>query len=220
MPFLSRASLMPVALFAAGALSVIGYGYVTRDSGATSPTQAGHQRATSGRALSGEPARLFQADANVGTPEAARAENDDSGAQTDGSTVEASAGTAGDRPAAPNGQLALAATPENVATWITQATGSDASRRAAAIEALGTAPKADAVPVLAHVLETADDADRPRALRSLRTLAQTQGDTDDRIRSVVRKIIFHADDEASTQAAQAMLDEIDRDLSQPRPDKR
>src|SRR5262245_34761535 len=139
MPSLSRGSLMPVALFAAGALSVIGYGYVTRDgvARATSPTQAAqaHQRAA--------PATLFQADENAGTPPTPR--------------------TAEQAPASSE-KPALVATPENVAMWIAQATGKDAAKRAAAIEALGSAPKADAVPVLEQVLKIADDGDRPRAL--------------------------------------------------------
>ena len=188
MPSLSR-SFMPVALFAAGALSVIGYGYVTRDAGvrATPSTQAAqaHQRAAT--------APLFQADEAAGAPPAA---------------------VSPEPTAANNEKPALVVTPENVAMWIAQATGTDAAKRAAAIEALGSAPKADAVPVLESVLKIADEGDRPRALRSLRTLAQREGDADDRIRSVVRNIVFHADDEATTQAAQAMLDDIERDLSQ------
>jgi hypothetical protein len=68
--------------------------------------------------------------------------------------------------------------------------------------------------VLERVLDTADEADRPRALQSLRTLAQQEGDVDNRIRNVMRKIISHADDEATTQSAQATLDAIERDLSQ------
>lgn len=184
MPILSRSSLTPVALFAAGALSVIAYGYITRHvvTKPTSVTQASHQRAT--------PAQLFQADENVGMPQTAHAAPDAVGEQPTPS-----------------------ATPD-VTILIAQATGSDAAKRAAAIEALGSVPKAEAVPVLAQVLETADDADRPRALRSLRALAQRQGDEDNRIRGVVRKVVYHADDEVTIQFAQAMLDDIERDLSQ------
>jgi hypothetical protein len=100
-----------------------------------------------------------------------------------------------------------------LATWIAEATGSDPKRRAAAITALGTAPKAEAIPALERVLSVADDVDRPLALRSLRTLAMSQGDADDRIRNAVRKVIYHGSDEAVTQGAEATLDDIERDLN-------
>ena len=194
MPLLSRSSLMSVALFAAGALSVIGYSYVTRDNVAgvgPASAQAAHQRSA--------PTRLFRADENASLSPTPRA-------------TEAAAPS--------NAKPALVVTPENVALWITQATGSDAAKRAAAIEALGHAPKAEALPVLERVLDTADESDRPRALQSFRMLAQREGDTDNRIRNVMRKIISHADDEATTQSAQATLDEIERDLSQAAAGKR
>lgn len=189
MPPLSRSAFMPVVLFAAGALSVVGYGYITRDGAVrvtpSTPAAQAHRRAA--------PAQLFQGDESAGTPAAA---------------YSAEQAPATDEKPAP------IVTPENVATWVAQADGNDAARRAAAIESLASAPKADAVPALERVLKVADDGDRPRALRSLRTLAQREGDADDRIRTVVRNIVFHADDEATTQAAQAMLDDIERDLSE------
>lgn len=195
MPPLSRSSFMPVVLFAAGALSVIGYGYITRDGAVRATPSAQAVQAHRGAA----PAQLFQGDESAGTP---------------------SAVPSPDQASASNEKPALVVTPENVATWTAQATGTDAAKRAAAIEALASAPKADAVPVLERVLKIADDGDRPRALRSLRTLAQREGDADDRIRTVVRNIVFHADDEATTQAAQAMLEDIERDLSQAASSKR
>jgi hypothetical protein len=79
--------------------------------------------------------------------------------------------------------------------------------------ALGTAPRSEATPVLAQVLSVADDTDRPLVLQSLRTLAQRQGDDDDRIRSVVRKVVYHESDEAFVQAARVTLEDIERDLS-------
>ena len=97
---------------------------------------------------------------------------------------------------------------------IAHATGPDAGKRATAIDALASAPRAEAVPVLAQVLETAGESDRPLALRSLRTLARQQGDEDLQIRSVVRKIAFHDSDESAVQSALTTLDAIEQDLSQ------
>jgi hypothetical protein len=195
-PFLSRSSLMSVTLFAAGALSVVGYGYITRDDAvrATPAAQAAHPRSMTAPFTQAEtseaPARPAPPAANTVPPDTAAPPDDE--------------------------KAAAVVTPEAVAAWIAQATSADATRRRAAIDALGSAPKADAVPVLAQVLETADESDRPRALRSLRTLAQRQGDEDDRIRSVVRKIVFHASDENVVQTAQAALQDIERDLSEAR----
>lgn len=120
----------------------------------------------------------------------------------------------------PSPRLAPAASPANVsperlARLSADATGQDPRARAAAIVALGSAPKADAAPVLEQVLGVADDADRPLALRSLRTLAQNQGDADDRIRSVVRRVLYHESDETLTQEAQATLEGIEHDLMDP-----
>jgi hypothetical protein len=223
MPAFSPGSLMPVALFAAGALSVLGYGYITRHHGdrATSAAQVARQLAASVPG-EGEPTRRLVARGDdAGLPMGSQsADADSSGAEASGSSGVAddaaapiANGALASGASPPQGKTELVATPENVSVWIAQATGSDAARRATAIEALGSAPKSDAVPVLAQVLDTADDADRPRALRSLRTLAQREGDGDDRIRSVVRKIAFHTDDEATAQSAQATLDDIERDLS-------
>jgi hypothetical protein len=104
---------------------------------------------------------------------------------------------------------------ERLARLSADATGQDPRARAAAIVALGSAPKADAAPVLEQVLSVADDSDRPLALRSLRALAQNQGDADDRIRSVVRKVLYHESDETLTQEAQATLEGIEHDLMDP-----
>lgn len=100
-----------------------------------------------------------------------------------------------------------------VARLIVDAAGSDPSKRAHAIVALGTAPREDALPVLENLLGLADDGDRTLVFASLRTLARGQGDADERIRSTVRKLIYHGNDEAVTAAAQAALDGIEDDLS-------
>jgi hypothetical protein len=99
---------------------------------------------------------------------------------------------------------------EDVARWIADATGADAEKRAAAITALGRAPKSDALPVLRRVVNSGEpEIDRPLALRSLRDLALYQGDEDGGIRTVVREVIYHGDDERMTRAAQDTLDVIE-----------
>lgn len=105
------------------------------------------------------------------------------------------------------------AAPDSVSTLVAQATGTDAAKRAAAIAALGTAPKEQALPVLAQLLDTAGDSDLALALSSLSTLARKQGDEDNRVRSVLRRVVSHSSDETVVQAAQQTLDEIDSDLS-------
>jgi hypothetical protein len=185
---LSRSSLVSVALFAAGALSVVGYGYITRDEAArvVPSAPAAHQPSMATPLVQ---AYASETPAQPSTPPA-------------------------DETPPGNEKAPAVVTRETVSSWIAQATGADAARRAAAIDALGTAPKAQALPALAQVLETADESDRPRALRSLRTLAQRQGDEDDRIRSVVRKIVYHGGDEDVVQTAQAALQDIERDLTE------
>jgi len=51
--------------------------------------------------------------------------------------------------------------------------------------------------------------DRPLALKSLRTLALNQGDADEGIRNVLRQAIYHGDDDATVQGAQAVLDDVE-----------
>ena len=201
--------MMSVALFAAGALSVVGYSYITREAAAgdAPSAQTAHQRAMA--------RTMGAADENTAvtaaTPPSRVGGAQGDGTQTgDGPVDGAAAGGA----SVSNPNAAAAVSPQAVASWIAQATGADDSRRSAAIEALASAPKADAVPVLAQVLETAGESDRPRVLQSLRTLARQQGDADDHIRSVVRKVAFHDSDETAVQSALETLDDIERDLSQ------
>ena len=208
----SRNSLLSVALFAAGALSVLGYGYITKqDARSATPSAAAHQRATAAPFGSTSAAAAATDAASASANSASSAADEASANSAVSANNETSAKT---ESAAPGEKAASAVTPEAVAGWVAQATGSDAARRSAAIDALANAPKADAVPALAQVLETANESERPQALRSLRTLAQRQGDEDDRIRSVVRKIVFHDGDENAVQTAQATLNDIEQDLAQ------
>jgi hypothetical protein len=110
-----------------------------------------------------------------------------------------------------------AASAETVAQWSADLNGTDAAKRAAAIAAMASVPKEQAVPVLQGVLISGErQVDRPLALRTLRTLAERQGDEDGHIRDAVRHAIYHGDDDATTQAAQETLGQIENDLAVPK----
>ena len=101
-------------------------------------------------------------------------------------------------------------TPEAVSQWIMDTTSADAAKRATAIAALADAPKAQALPVLRHLLTDAEpQVDRPLALRSLRDLALNQGDADGAIRAAVRNAIYHGDDQTRMGDVQEVLDTIE-----------
>jgi hypothetical protein len=120
---------------------------------------------------------------------------------------------------APSAETSAADTPsaEKMAQWAVDAKGDDSSKRVAAIAALANVPKAQALPVLQGVLISGDrEVDRPLALRSLRTLAERQGDEDGRIRDAIRHAIYHGDDEATTQAAQDALGQVESELAMPK----
>jgi hypothetical protein len=208
-----RRSLIPIVMFVLGAVSVLAWQW------------------TSHRAATGEQSQTTGTLAKLATVRAPGIEasepQQDTGIASDSSTP-GGANSAGDANSASDASMGdavgasppraaantapAAVSPEGLARLSADATGQDPRARAAAIVALGSAPKADAAPVLEKVLTVADDADRPLALRSLRALARNQGDSDDRIRSVVRKVLYHESDESFTQAAQATLDDIERDL--------
>jgi hypothetical protein len=106
--------------------------------------------------------------------------------------------------------VAAPADPNDVARWIADTTSGDPQRRAAAIEALGRAPRSEALPVLRNVLLSGEPAvDRPLALRALRDLALYQGDADGAVRAAVREVIYHGDEEAVAYAAQEALDIVE-----------
>lgn len=93
---------------------------------------------------------------------------------------------------------------------LADARSDDAKKRAAAITEMANGPRQQAVPALQSLLISAEpQVDLPLALRSLRTLAEREGDSDGRIRDAVRTAIYHSGDEASTQAAQETLGEIE-----------
>jgi hypothetical protein len=100
--------------------------------------------------------------------------------------------------------------PGAVARWIEDASSGDAGKRATAIAALATAPRADALPVLRRLLTDGEpEVDRRLALRSLRDLALNQGDADGRVRDAVRHAIYHGDDQTPADEAQDVLDVIE-----------
>jgi hypothetical protein len=112
--------------------------------------------------------------------------------------------------------LPQAVSAETVAQWSVDLNGGDAKKRAAAIAAMASVPKEQAVPVLQGVLISGErEVDRPLALRTLRTLAERQGDEDGHIRDALRHAIYHGDDEATTQAAQDMLGQVESQLAIP-----
>jgi hypothetical protein len=101
-------------------------------------------------------------------------------------------------------------TAADVAQWIDDTNHADASRRAAAIDALARAPREQALPVLRRLVTSGDPStDRPRALNSLRELALDQGDADGGIRQAIREVIYHGDDEALAASAQDALDVVE-----------
>ena len=102
-----------------------------------------------------------------------------------------------------------AAPANEVTQWIRDSQGTDANARATAIAALAGAPRDRSLPVLERLVMNADPADRPLALKSLQQLALEQGDTDNRIRSAMRDVIYHGDDEQLAAGAQAALDSVE-----------
>jgi HEAT repeat protein len=104
---------------------------------------------------------------------------------------------------------------DDVTRWIADTQHNDAKTRAAAIEALASAPKSQAVPALERVLESGEpQVDRQIALQSLHKLALSDGDNSGQIRDVIRHAMYHSDDEGVTQSAQAILEDIEAALAE------
>lgn len=98
----------------------------------------------------------------------------------------------------------------NVERLIADTTSADAAKRAAAIAALGEAPRAQAVPALRRILVSGEpEVDRSLALRTLRDVALNQGDADGAVRDAVRHAIYHGDDFTKTDEVQDVLDVIE-----------
>jgi HEAT repeat protein len=99
--------------------------------------------------------------------------------------------------------------PDQVASWLQDLNSADAAKRDAAITALATAPREQALPALRNVLTSGEHVDRPQAINSLRELALGQGDADGRVREIIREVIYHGDDEALATQAQDALDVVE-----------
>jgi hypothetical protein len=192
---MSRASLALVALLTIGCIGVFGYSCATRT---VRPEAEGNLQTAS----------RPEAAANVSSAPGASLPLRRSEADTEqvSSVVHSEPSSSQTIP------------PDTVAKWVVEATGDDSNARAAAIAALATAPRSQAVPVLKKVLDTGEPSvDRPLALRSLRALALNQGDADGGIREVLRQTIYDGGDEAVSQDAQTVLDDIEGDPGQTKP---
>lgn len=102
-----------------------------------------------------------------------------------------------------------APTPNEVAHWLEDLHSADPAKRDAAITALATAPREQALPALRGVLTSGEINDRPQAINSLRELALAQGDADGRVREIIREVIYHGDDETLATQAQDALDVVE-----------
>jgi hypothetical protein len=97
-----------------------------------------------------------------------------------------------------------------VARLIAETASADAQLRANAISELAKAPKSEALPVLRGVVINGEPSiDRPLALQALRDLALYQGDDNGAIRSAVREVIYHGDDEEFAASAEEALEIIE-----------
>jgi hypothetical protein len=195
MQSISRSSLTLVALFAVGCAMVFGYSFATRI-----PSLPGTSNSSVPMPTSDVPA------SDVPTPPTPAAIP----------TIVTADAEPAPQPRSDSASTTAtqAVAPQTVVRWIAEATGHDAPKRAAAITALGKAPKLQALPVLERVVNAGEsEEDRQLALASLRTLAQDQGDADGSIRKAVRDAIYHGDNEVVTREAQNTLGEIESSLA-------
>jgi len=111
-------------------------------------------------------------------------------------------------------------TAKKIARWITETDDEDPAVRAAAIDALGNAPKSKAFPVLLQVMRSGINEDRQLALDSLHTIGLRQGDDNDEIRTALRLVIYDGDDEIMISNAQIALEDIEYDVVAPMESKK
>ena len=102
--------------------------------------------------------------------------------------------------------------------WIKDTQDSDPKTRATAIANLANAPTAQALPALREVVDTGEpEVDRHIALRSLHALALRDGDENSQVRDVMRRAIYHSDNDGVTQTAQSLLDDVEAAFAEQQP---
>ncbi len=107
---------------------------------------------------------------------------------------------------------------DTVEQWIKDTQDNDPKIRAAAIAKLANAPKGQALPALKNVIETGEpEIDRHIALNSLHTLALRDGDPSGQVRDVMRRAIYHSDNDGVMQTAQSLLDDVEAALAEQPP---
>ena len=187
-----RRPLILTLIFVAGALATYGYTHFTREpTAAVAPRKIAAAPAAAPRTAA---LQTSAAPANVTAQSVPPSETASSAAST------------------PHTE-ANAPTEDRVGKWIAEANSDDPRARADAILALGDAPRERAIPALTEVVNAADSIDAPLAMGSLKKLAINQGDADEKIRSVVRKAIYHGTDDSLASVAQATLSDIEVDLT-------
>lgn len=108
--------------------------------------------------------------------------------------------------------------PETIEQWIKDTQDGDPKVRAHAIAKLANAPTAQALPALREVVDTGEpEVDRHIALRSLHALALRDGDKNSQVRDIMRRAIYHGDNEGVTQTAQSLLDDVEAALAEQQP---
>ncbi len=69
--------------------------------------------------------------------------------------------------------------------------------------------------MLKAVLDSGDpEVDRHIALNSLHALALRDGDSNGQVRDVMRRAIYHGDNDDVTQTAQSLLDDVEAALAE------
>jgi HEAT repeat protein len=192
-----RPTVIVVSLGMLAACGALAYMHANRDEPETAATAATARSSRTAPSLAAVPAQ-----AATTAPNAINSSVGAATASSSSSTPDATTASATGRP-------------DTLEQWIKDTRDSDPKIRAAAITKLANAPKAQALPVLKDVLETGEpEIDRHIALNSLHTLALRDGDTSGQVRDVMRRAIYHSDNDGVTQTAQSLLDDVEAALAE------